>query len=49
VPDWLADGGWVVVQIDPLEYEEQTLEQLVLFDQRSYGGVMLCFYAKPEE
>jgi 16S rRNA (guanine(966)-N(2))-methyltransferase RsmD len=49
VPDWLADGGWVVVQIDPLEYEEQALEQLVLFDQRSYGGVMLCFYARPEE
>jgi 16S rRNA (guanine(966)-N(2))-methyltransferase RsmD len=49
VPDWLADGGWVVVQIDPLEYEEQALEHLVLFDQRSYGGVMLCFYARPEE
>jgi 16S rRNA G966 N2-methylase RsmD len=49
VPDWLADGGWVVVQIDPLEYEEQALEQLALFDQRSYGGVMLCFYARPEE
>jgi 16S rRNA (guanine(966)-N(2))-methyltransferase RsmD len=48
-PDWLADDGWVVVQIDPLEYEEQALEHLVLFDQRSYGGVMLCFYAKPDE
>jgi 16S rRNA (guanine(966)-N(2))-methyltransferase RsmD len=48
-PSWLADGGWVVVQIDPVEYEEQALEHLVLFDQRSYGGVMLCFYAKPEE
>ena len=49
VPGWLAEDGWVVVQIDPLEYEEPTLEQLVLFDQRSYGGVMLCFYARPEE
>jgi 16S rRNA (guanine966-N2)-methyltransferase len=48
-PGWLAEDGWVVVQIDPLEYEEQTLEHLILFDQRSYGGVMLCFYAKPEE
>lgn len=45
-PGWLADDGWVIVQIDPLEYEEQALKHLVLFDQRSYGGVMLCFYAK---
>jgi 16S rRNA G966 N2-methylase RsmD len=44
--DWLADDGWVIVQIDPLEYEEQALKHLTLFDQRSYGGVMLCFYAK---
>ncbi|MGD9001106.1 MAG: 16S rRNA (guanine(966)-N(2))-methyltransferase RsmD [Anaerolineae bacterium] len=49
VSDWLADDGWVIVQIDPREYEEQALEHLVLFDQRSYGGVMLCFYAKSEE
>jgi 16S rRNA (guanine(966)-N(2))-methyltransferase RsmD len=48
VPGWLADDGWVIVQIDPLEYEEQDLEQLALFDQRSYGGVMLCFYARRE-
>ena len=46
---WLADEGWVIVQIDPLEYEGQDLEHLVLFDQRSYGGVMLCFYARSEE
>jgi 16S rRNA (guanine(966)-N(2))-methyltransferase RsmD len=49
LPGWLADDGWVVAQIDPLEYEEQALEGLALFDQRSYGGVMLCFYARPEE
>jgi 16S rRNA (guanine(966)-N(2))-methyltransferase RsmD len=46
VAGWLADDGWVIVQIDPLEYEEQALRQLAVFDQRSYGGVMLCFYAK---
>ena len=46
---WLADEGWVIVQIDPLEYDEQDLESLVLFDQRSYGGVMLCFYATSGE
>lgn len=46
---WLADDGWVIVQIDPLEYEPQTLENLIRFDQRSYGGVMLCFYARHPE
>jgi 16S rRNA (guanine(966)-N(2))-methyltransferase RsmD len=45
-PGWLADDGWIIVQIDPLEYEEQALAHLALFDKRSYGGVMLCFYAK---
>jgi 16S rRNA (guanine(966)-N(2))-methyltransferase RsmD len=45
-PGWLADDGWVIVQIDPLEYDELELENLELFDQRSYGGVMLCFYTK---
>jgi 16S rRNA (guanine(966)-N(2))-methyltransferase RsmD len=45
-PGWLADDGWVIVQIDPLEYEQQALEKLALLDQRSYGGVMLCFYAR---
>lgn len=48
-PVWIADDGWVIVQIDPLEYEEQALDHLGLFDQRSYGGVMLCFYAKYQE
>jgi 16S rRNA (guanine(966)-N(2))-methyltransferase RsmD len=49
VPGWLADDGWVIVQIDPLEYEDQSLEQLTLFDQRTYGGVMLSFYARLQE
>lgn len=43
---WLADDGWMIVQIDPLEYEDLELEHLTLFDQRAYGGVMLCFYAR---
>jgi 16S rRNA G966 N2-methylase RsmD len=46
---WLAADGWVIVQIDPLEYEEQALEHLALFDQRSYGGVMLCLYGQYQE
>jgi 16S rRNA (guanine966-N2)-methyltransferase len=47
-PGWLADDGWVIVQIHPREYEELALRRLALFDQRTYGGVMLCFYAKRE-
>lgn len=43
-PDWLAEDGWVIVQINPREYEEIELEHLILFDQRTYGGVMFCFY-----
>jgi 16S rRNA (guanine(966)-N(2))-methyltransferase RsmD len=48
VPACLSDYAWVIVQIHPQEYEEVALEHLVLFDQRSYGSVMLCFYAKVE-
>ena len=40
------DDGWAIVQIDPLEYDDLELENLALFDRRTYGGVMLCFYAK---
>jgi 16S rRNA (guanine966-N2)-methyltransferase len=47
-PGWLVEDGWVVVQMHPREYEEQMLKHMVLFDQRTYGGVMLCFYAKEE-
>jgi len=43
---WLADDGWVIAQIHPREYEPLALAHLVLFDQRTYGSVMLCFYAR---
>lgn len=45
-PGWLEDDGWAIAQIDPLEYEPLELANLELFDQREYGGVMLCFYWK---
>lgn len=45
---WLADDGWAIVQIHPREYEEIELEHLALFDQRTYGGVMFCFYARSD-
>jgi 16S rRNA (guanine966-N2)-methyltransferase len=45
-PDWLGEDGWAIVQINPSEYEVVELSHLVLFDQRTYGSVMLCFYAR---
>lgn len=45
-PDWLAEDGWAIAQIHPREYEELGLANLMLFDRRQYGSVMLCFYAR---
>jgi len=45
---WLSGDGWAMAQIHPQEYEELVLERLALFDQRTYGGVMLCFYGLTE-
>ena len=46
-PTLLTSDGIVVVQIDPREFEEVTLQTLALYDQRKYGNTMLCFYEKP--
>lgn len=46
-PDWLYPDGWAIVQIHPREYTDLPLEGLSMFDQRTYGGVRLCFY-RPE-
>ncbi len=48
-PGWLTDDGWTIAQIHPREYEELALEYLALFDQRTYGSVMLCFYCVTRE
>ena len=41
---WLTPSGIVVVQIDPKEYEPLPLENLNLYDNRTYGNTQLCFY-----
>lgn len=46
-PEWLNPDGWAIAQIDPKEYVEQTLEHVVLVDQRKYGNTLLCFYERP--
>ena len=43
-PDWLLDDSWIIVQIDKVEYEEQTLENLKIFDHRTYCSTELIFY-----
>jgi 16S rRNA (guanine(966)-N(2))-methyltransferase RsmD len=45
-PGWLADDGWVIVQIHPVEYEPLELMNLVEFDQRRYGSTMLVFFER---
>ena len=44
-PGWLAEDAWVIVQIDPLEFEPVPLNALVAFDQRRYGNTLLVFYS----
>jgi 16S rRNA (guanine966-N2)-methyltransferase len=41
---WLSEDAWVIVQIDPSEYEEIRLINLREFDQRKYGSTLLCFF-----
>lgn len=48
-PEWLYPDAVVIVQIDPKEYEELQLLNLELYDQRTYGKTMLCFYEWPGE
>ncbi len=46
---WLSEDAWVIVQIDPLEYEPVELRNLVEFDGRKYGSTLLIFYARRTE
>jgi len=43
-PELLSPDGQVIVQINPIEYEEPELKNLALFDTRTYGSVQLDFY-----
>jgi len=42
--DWLTEDGTVIVQIDPTEYKEVELRNLVEGEQRKYGSTLLVFY-----
>lgn len=42
---WLLPDGAIVVQIHPVEHDEQlVLQNLTMYDQRQYGSTLLCFY-----
>lgn len=41
---WLTKDGTVIVQIDPAEYENIELKNLVEGEQRKYGSTLLVFY-----
>jgi 16S rRNA (guanine(966)-N(2))-methyltransferase RsmD len=43
-PAWLVPDGWVIVQIDPVEYESTTFAPFREFEQRRYGSTLLVFY-----
>ncbi len=46
---WLAENGWVIVQIDPVEYQPQELTHLTEFETRRYGSTLLVFYEEKAE
>ena len=45
-PTWLADDGWLLVQIDPVEYQELALTYFHEIEQRKYGSTLLVFYER---
>lgn len=45
-PNHLDKYGWLIVQIDPLEYTQINLLYYTLFDQRKYGSTLLLFFNK---
>jgi 16S rRNA (guanine966-N2)-methyltransferase len=46
VPTLLVADGWIIVQIDPVEDEEITLQNFHEFDRRKYGSTLLMFYSR---
>lgn len=47
--EWLASDGWVIVQIDPVEYEKLDLNNFSESDRRRYGSTLLVFYEKSKK
>lgn len=43
-PDWLAEDGIIVVQIDPKEQQKVALQHFAPYDERRYGSTLLWFF-----
>ncbi|MDP2965675.1 MAG: 16S rRNA (guanine(966)-N(2))-methyltransferase RsmD [Pelolinea sp.] len=43
---FLNANTWIIVQIDPKEYEKLTLNNLEEFESRDYGSTRLIFYSQ---
>ena len=43
-PQLVAEGGRVIVQVDPKEYESLDLAHLREANQRKYGNTILLFF-----
>ena len=48
-PEHVEPDGIVIVQIDPTEKQDITLQTLVPYDERRYGNTLLWFFEKPGE
>lgn len=46
---WLTENAWVIVQIDPVEYEPVRLKNLIEFERRKYGSTLIVFYQRFSE
>lgn len=46
-PGWLSDTGWIIVQIDPVEYQKIDFEAFTEIEQRRYGSTLLLFFEIP--
>lgn len=45
-PELVSENGQIIVQINPIEWEELKLRNFEVFDSRKYGDTLLVFYEK---
>lgn len=45
-PCLLVQDGWIIVQIDPVEYKSLILQNLQEIEKRKYGSTLLLFYER---
>ncbi len=45
-PEFVKDAGQVIVQINPVEWAEISLQNFSIFDTRKYGDTLLVFFEK---